>query len=320
MLPVGILGINFKTAKLTLREAAAFAAERLNRRYPFLFPHPIIVLSTCNRTEIYFSGDDLAQVHSDLLAYLRECIEETFEHQLYSYFGNDCFAHLCRVAAGLDSAILAETEIQRQVKVAYREGRLLPSSLHYLFQKALKVGKLIRNHFVFEEKSPTLYTTLWKSAAWKKKRILLVGYSEINRGLLSFLMHRNVENISLCTTDPSQVKLEGVRLFNREILKRWDEFDLIVSATKASGYLISGKTDKETTLFDLSVPRNVDPNIGAKLYNIDQLIQERLPTPFVEQCEDLIWDQVARLSEIYRLKRSYTLRSSSIGAGLVAAK
>lgn len=308
MLPVGILGINFKTAELCLREAAARAGQSLARQYPFFFRHPIVVLSTCNRTEIYFSSDDLAQVHSDLLAQLRMRIEEPFEHRLYSYFGNDCFAHLCRVASGLDSAILAETEIQRQVKVAYSEGRLLPPALHYLFQKSLKVSKEIRNQFAFERKSPTLYSALWRLADWRNKRILLVGYSEINRGFLSFLSHKGVTDISLSTSSPHQVVLAGVSIFSREILNDWGQFDLVVCASKADGYLISGKSDRGTTLFDLSVPRNVDPSVGAKLYNIDQLVEHRKEEAPIEECETLLWENVNRLSQIYRLKNESLLK------------
>src|SRR5207244_4328762 len=147
------------------REAIARAAQSLSGEKGIFFQHPIVVLSTCNRTEIYFSAENLAEAHSDLLAHFRKQIEEPFEHRLYSYFGIDCFAHLCRVASGLDSAILAETEIQRQVKVAYAAGRVLPSCLHYIFQKALKVSKGMRNQMAIS--SPTLYTTLWQLADWK---------------------------------------------------------------------------------------------------------------------------------------------------------
>src|SRR5690606_30735119 len=149
--------------------------------------HPMVLLSTCNRTEIYFSGEDLADIHSDLLSFFRLYLSEPFEHRLYAYFGIDCFSHLSRVASGLDSAILAETEILAQVRLAYsRAAQIfsLPSCIHYMFQKSLRVAKHTRSSFSLEKGIATLYGTLWQMAEeqlgdLKEARILLVGYSEI---------------------------------------------------------------------------------------------------------------------------------------------
>src|SRR3989344_6313118 len=100
MVLVGVLGVNHKTADLNLLEAIALAASGLNGN-PFT-PYPIVLLSTCNRTEIYFSSNDhdLTVVHSQLLAYFRKTLDGFFEQAFYSFFGIDCFFHLCRVAAG----------------------------------------------------------------------------------------------------------------------------------------------------------------------------------------------------------------------------
>jgi len=307
MLAIGVLGINFKTADLTLRDAIARGVECFSGAGAIFFHHAMVVLSTCNRTEIYFSAVDLAEAHSDLLAQLRLHIAEPFEHRLYSYFGTDCFAHLCRVTSGLDSAILAETEIQRQVKVAYAKAKELPPSLHYLFQKALKVGKLIRNEF--EAVGPSLCRVLWRQTEWKNRRILLVGYSEINRGLISFLSHKQVKGIALCTRWPTQVNIEGIYIFDRSELSRLQEYDVIVCASKSESYLITGGVRPNQCIFDLSVPRNVDPEVGkvATLYNIDQLIEQRDDKPLLERCEELIWANVIKLARIYRLKTRHAL-------------
>lgn len=302
MLNIGVLGINFKTADLQLREAMARAAQSLSGERAIFFRHPIVLLSTCNRTEIYFSADDLAAAHSDLLAHFRKIVDVPFEHRLYSYFGIDCFAHLCRVTAGLDSAIFAETEIQRQVKVAYSHARGLPSCLHYAFQKALKVGKTVRNQ-LDQIRGPTLYGTIWQLGEWKKKRILLVGYSEINRGFASFLMHKGVNRFSLCTRNPEAVRLEGVDVVDRSLLAHWQSYDLIVCASRAEDYLIRGEGDGRHLIFDLSVPRNVDPEVGksARLYNIDQLVQKKEMEP-LDWRETLIWENVIKLTRIFRMK------------------
>ena len=317
MVSIGVLGINYKTADLALRESIARGAQGLSGERALFFSYSTILLSTCNRTEIYFSADDLSQVHSDLLARLRMQIAEPFEHRLYSYFGVDCFFHLCKVAAGLDSAILAETEIQRQVKVAYANARRLSSSLHFVFQKALKVSKEIRSHLELRRGAPTLYGTLWRLAEWKNRSILLVGYSEINRGLVSFLTHKGVENISLCTR--CHVEMEGVRVFNRSILAQWQEYDVIVCASHADEYLIRGDGRNSQVLFDLSVPRNIDPKVGALVYNIEEvnrLIEQKPAEHTLEQSEAFIWENVLKLIHIYRIKTQRVLESVEMGSHL----
>jgi glutamyl-tRNA reductase len=172
-----------------------------------------------------------------------------------------------------------------------------------VFQKALKVGKVIRNQEGWERGGPTLYGALWQLAEWKRKKILLVGYSEINRGFASFLMHKGVERFSLCTRSPARVDLEGVHVYDRSVLSRWQEYDILVCASQAERFLIEGPSEKRHCIFDLSVPRNVDPEVGqvATLYNIDQLI-ERKKEARLDPCEELLWEHVVRLTHIYRAK------------------
>lgn len=318
LLRVGVIGMNFKTADLPLRETMARGAQKLEGEKGLFFQYPTVLLSTCNRTEIYFHAEDLAQAHSDLLSLLRDSTDESFDHRLYSYFGIDCFAHLCRVASGLDSAILAETEIQRQVKVAYAKSSsyFLPGSLHYIFQKALKVGKSVRNQLELEKGAPTLHSALWQISEsilgnLSAKRILLVGYSEINRGFASFLLHKGIKTLSFITKNPSSVCFDPASIYGREELERWREYDLIVCASKSDHYLIEGSSEKEHLIFDLSVPRTVDPKVGnslsVQLFNIEQVNQRieqqrRAQTECLEKCETLVWENVVRLARIYREK------------------
>src|SRR6185503_11227665 len=110
---IGVLGINHKSAEISRREQVAHACRiRVSRDCEIAERYHCVVLSTCNRTEIYFSSDNLAEAHSALLNVLRGEIEIPFEHKLYSFFGFDCFMHLARVTSGLDSVIIAESEIQ----------------------------------------------------------------------------------------------------------------------------------------------------------------------------------------------------------------
>lgn len=319
VLQIGVLGLNHKTAGLDVRESMARAARALAGERALFFPHPTVLLSTCNRMEIYFSSEELAEAHSDLLACLRRHLLGPFEHRLYSYFGIDCFFHLGRVAAGLDSAILAESEIQRQVKVAYAQACQLfqlPSCMHYIFQKSLKLGKLARSHFQIEQNAPTLCQAIWQLATEKlgdlsRRRFLLVGYSEINRGMACFLLRRGIQQFVLATQSPSSVCLEGCHARDRSELDRWVEYDCIVSATSSDQYLLSGKTCRQHAIFDLSVPRTVDPLLGkapnVALYNIEQVNQwieqkRHVQSDQLSRCDELLKQQVLRLALAYREK------------------
>jgi glutamyl-tRNA reductase len=276
---IGVIGLNFKTADLSFREQIANGAASLSGERARFFLHPTVLLSTCNRTEIYFSAEDLSRAHGDLLAFLRMQIAVPFEHRLYSYFGVDCFTHLCRVTAGLDSAILAESEIQRQVKTSYAASARclqLPAPLHYAFQKALKIGKAVRTCFPQTCAQPTLARTIWglmREGPWPRQ-ILFVGNSELNRQMIRYFHQKHVGAMTLATREPGAVQVPGCFVASRSILAEWPRFDAIICASTASGYLIQGGSDRFHWLFDLSVPRTVDPNLCAPLaahYNIEEI-------------------------------------------------
>ncbi|MBI3508582.1 MAG: glutamyl-tRNA reductase [Chlamydiia bacterium] len=325
----GVVGISHKTADLSLRELIAPAAHALEGEKARFFPYPTVLLSTCNRIEIYFSSPHLAGAHTDLLAFLRRGIEIPFEHRLYSYFHADCFAHLTRVATGLDSAILAETEILRQVKVSYAKAAntlSLPSCLHYIFQKAFKIAKSVRTRFALERGAPHLYSMLYEIAAsyWEgleQKKILFVGNSDLNRGLISFLARKNIHRFVLATRRPETVCLEGVTACNRKILKHWSEFDWIICASQADEALISGTSTGRHLIFDLSVPRNVDPALAdlpnVRLFNIEMLNQQieekrKLQGDCLMESEQLLVEQVIRCCSLYRHKHEKMLQLAHV--------
>lgn len=307
---VGVLGVNFKAANLSLREAIARGAEGLAGEKARFFPYPTVFLSTCNRTEVYFSAPDLAEAHGSLLAFLRTRINVPFEQKLYSFFGVDCLAHLGRVTAGLDSAILAETEIQRQVKNAYQKAcqiLALPPEIHYFFQKALRLGKKARTLLSLRKGAPSLQSTLWHLIQEEggAKSALLVGYSEIHRGLAPFLRKKGVEKIAFCTRSPEKVD-SSYQTVDRGSLETAKGYDMVSCATMAEEYLLRGLPQGARLLFDLSVPRVVDPALGnvCRLYNIEQ-VDERMEEKRVafdhslQECEDWIANEAFQLAVRY---------------------
>lgn len=290
---VGVIGINHKLANVKLRELLAKACQkRFSAGNCLHGEHIFVLLSTCNRTEVYFSSEDLAHTHTYLLYVLRNEVNDDFDQKVYSYFGRDCFLHLSRVTSGLDSAILAETEIQGQVKAAYENATQhlqLPSELHYLFQKSLKIGKKVRSDLFQGRVMPELEHALFNTGMHMFKRpqeanILFIGASDINLKILSFLKSKQIQNITICnrTLERAQEVSEKhkIALLNWKNFDEWHRYNWIIFGTKSNECLISKKdlpcaSKGQKLIIDLCVPRNVDPRLGCDgrvtLLNIDQI-------------------------------------------------
>jgi glutamyl-tRNA reductase len=290
---IGVLGINSKLADLQLRERLAKACQRqFSAHCASHLPHSIVLLSTCNRTELYFASEDLAVAHSYILNALKQEVLDDFDQKLYSYFGSNCFHHLCRVTTGLDSAILGETEIQGQVKSAYEQATeylSLPKELHYLFQKSLMLGKKARAHIPVQRNLLGLEHAVYNAgnqhfSNLEEAKILFIGASEINCKVAAYLKERQLHSISICNRSAPSAKriAEAYRLqwLDWSEVINWHQHDWIIFGTKSSDYLFTQELlnvpfEKSKLLVDLSVPRNVDPRVSAdcriKLLNIDEL-------------------------------------------------
>lgn len=331
---IAVIGINHKSTDLELREKLAKACAR--RFDPSHSAHGLIdyvLLSTCNRTEIYFSSENLAETHSYLLAILRYEIKEEFEHCIYSYFGRDCFFHLARVTAGIDSAIIGETEIQGQVKQAYEKVlryRTLSRPLHFLFQKSLKIGKEVRSKNIFTRGLPTLEEAILNGANslmgdLRDKKILFVGLSEINRKVFARFRRKGLQNITFCNRSSERLKEmaveEEIYFIAWEHIQRWVEYDLVILGTKSPYYLVRKNSQifkSPKLIIDLSVPRNVDPSMAyvknITLFNVDQLnalIDQKRKQKAIEVARletEVIAKAIDRQATIFRLKEQQRLQ------------
>lgn len=289
---VGVLGLNHKLADLELRELLAKNCQkRLSPENSMHGEHCFVLLSTCNRTEIYFSSEDLALTHSYLLGILRQGVEEDFDQKLYSYFGQDCLQHLCRVTAGLDSAIVAETEIQGQVKSAYEQAQeyhRLPFALHYLFQKSLGIAKKVRGVLPQKPGLPDIGHAIFQTGQhlfdrYQEAKVFFIGASHINEKIISHLKSKSISNITLCNRSRDRGQdiagKCGIAFVDWNEVANWHAYDWIILGTKAPKYLIEASQSSapisQKLIIDLSVPRNADPSLARHplitLLNIDQI-------------------------------------------------
>ncbi|MCK4934151.1 MAG: hypothetical protein KAR79_01050 [Simkaniaceae bacterium] len=272
---IGVIGINHRSSPLDLRETLSRIFHRKFKEQKTSFAK--VLLSTCNRTELYFSSSDYSKILKKLQL---EC-KPAFEPHFYTYFGKDCFMHLAKVTAGMDSAIFGESEVQGQVKLSYAAAKThqkLPSTLHYLFQKSIKIGKEVRTSFFMPKQKIHLsehLLSLVKQLQKNSPKILFVGNSAINRRIRQIFHNYDV---TLCTR--MDIISDG-KVINWNQLNTWNQYDVIIFGTNHYEYVLKGR-DIQTVLeksliFDLGVPRNVDPILDVHpkitLYNLDEISQ-----------------------------------------------
>lgn len=338
---IGVLGINHKLADLKLRELLAKACQRrFGAGVSTHGSNHFILLSTCNRTEIYFCSDDLAATHTYLLNIFRNEVDEEFDQKLYSYFGKDCFQHLSRVTAGLDSAVVAETEIQGQVKKAYEvstQFSQLPEEMHYLFQKALKIGKKVRSTHLLKSGLPeiehAIFTTgshLFKDTSLAK--ILFVGVSDINQKILHFLRNKNLQDITVCNrtgeSAAALAKAYQLKTLEWHEISQWQHYDWIIFGTKSPQHLITSQqlpslNISHKLIIDLSVPRNVDPHVARHpkitLLNIDQInrmltFRKQKMYHMLTEAEQYVVEATKQQATLFTQKQQNRQRLLAVGA------
>lgn len=318
---LGLVGINHLQADLGLREKIAEALQSSVDRFRFLFPEAtFVLLSTCNRTEVYFSSEDPSHAQAALLDSLPEEWRREVLHKFYAFFDIDCFHHLATVTTGLNSAITGETEIQGQVKRTYEGARssfTLPAEMHELFQWALMVGKLVRREFPLRRGMPDTGGAIVELARrelgpLEGKKLLIIGASEINRQVLQRIAHKGWQ-VTLCTRSTEEAAQTlgnlSLEILPWHQLDNWKRADCVVLGTRYPGYLVTQEQaahlqPKRRLLIDLAVPRNVSPLLGEvegiSLYNVDQLQHlvcemGKLAALSIEAAEELISQKVEEM-------------------------
>lgn len=319
---IGVVGINHKLAPVALREAIAKACTRRFSLGNPLADCTFILLSTCNRCELYFYSENLSYCHEQILTILKEEMLDDFEQKLYTFFGLDCFLHLAKVTAGLDSAIIAETEIQGQVKTAYEQAasqRTLAKDQHFLFQKCLKIAKEVRREHLLTCQLPDLeHALFWFAKEYFQQDALpaplFIGASEINLKIARFFEKKGIQEMHLANRTPKEPPANLSQLSWTTLEARLPDFSWVIAATKSPHYILNKApvSRKKTLLVDLAVPRNIDPALDSadcKVLNIDDLnllLEERkaLLATEVKQAEQTLTTLVKRSIALFRTNNS----------------
>lgn len=298
---ISVIGLNHKSANIDIREKFSFTADNaallLRRIKKVRDILEVIVVSTCNRTEIYCESANGSDDIKNWL--LSEKEYKSFARHLYVHQEEDAIEHLFKVVAGLDSMVIGESEVLGQVKTAYKialDNKSIDGKLKRLFEYSFSVAKNVRtntdiggNAISFMYTSILLIKKIFSTV--EEKKCLLIGAGEMTELALKYLKSNNVNDITICNRKEEKGKklaLENsCRYSNLNNLSTIiHDYDVIITSTSSSLPLI-GKGNVENALtkrnndsiviIDLGVPRDVESQIktldNVYLYTIDDLGQ-----------------------------------------------
>ncbi len=296
------LGINHHTAPLAVREQIAFDVARLPAALHDLLQAQRVreaaILSTCNRTELYFSAEE-PQAAIDWLAKYHDLPERQIQPYLYTHPQRNAIRHMFRVASGLDSMVLGEPQILGQMKQAARaaeEAGALGSVLNRLFQRTFSVAKEVRSTTAIGANIVSMAAAAVHLSArifddLQKQAVLFIGAGEMIELCASHFGGQQPRRITVA----NRTLERGLALAQRfggdairldEIASRLHEYDIIVSCT-ASPLPILGlgaveralkqRRHRPMVMVDLAVPRDIEAEVGRLndvfLYTLDDLGQ-----------------------------------------------
>jgi glutamyl-tRNA reductase len=259
-----------------------------------------VVLSTCNRTELYLVDADeeaaRARAFAELTA-LAGLSESEIAPALYTLTDDATALHAFRVAAGLDSLIPGEAQILGQVRGAYelaREARTAGPVLHRLFRQALRVGRRVRSETAIGENPASISSAAAELAervfgSLEGRRILILGAGKMSDLATVNLISRGVESVFVANRSPERAERLASRFGGRavgldQVEAELERADVVVASTSARGFVLSAdqvaramakRRGRPIFFVDIAVPRDIDPSVneieGCYLYDVDDL-------------------------------------------------
>tara|TARA_X000001036_G_scaffold380151_1_gene371380 strand:+ start:1964 stop:3187 length:1224 start_codon:yes stop_codon:yes gene_type:complete len=259
-----------------------------------------VVLSTCNRTEIYVFAEKFHGAYQDVRDFLSDLSDlpaEDFNDYLYVHYEDEAIRHLFSVTCGLDSAVVGENEIQHQVKVAWKkaqEENTCGPIINAAFRRALEVGKRVRTQTGLSKNTPSIARAVVDMAAehlngLQAKKVLLLGAGEMGEGMATSLYENDVGEIIFANRNLDNARklasTSGSKAIAiEEIPKYLNEVDLFISSTAAPEALFNSeqllnesdrKDQKNLLIIDIAIPRDIDPAVadvtGVTLLDMDNL-------------------------------------------------
>jgi len=299
-----VLGLSHRTSPVELRERFAFAEARIPAALEALrgdgTADEAVILSTCNRVEIYAATAlEPARAFASLKQFLTSAhdFQDPLTKELYTLAEPDSVHHLFRVASGLDSMVLGETEILGQLKVAYdlalKHGHT-GGRLNKAFQRAFNAAKHIRTETNIQRGSISVASVSVELAekifsALKERDVMVIGAGDTGEKTARALMSRGARSVTVTNRSFDRAEALARELGGRAVkfddwAAEFERVDIVVSSTSAPHYILDRakleplmklRRHRPLLLIDIAVPRDIDPAVNLMenvyLYNVDDL-------------------------------------------------
>jgi glutamyl-tRNA reductase len=337
------VGLSHHTANVETRErfAGSTGAERALRAAGCA---EVLFLATCNRVEVYGASEKRVSTDEIARCLLQKSGVSDIEHSaalpFYRYEAEKCVQHLFRVASGLDSMVVGETEILGQTKKAYQSARTsgaVGPCLHRLFQRTFRVAKQVRTHTEITRGSVSVGSVAVDLAQkifgdLGDCKVLVLGAGETSERTARALLARGVSDLRVSnrSNDRAQElaqRVRGCAVRFDEWPEQCREIDILITSTSSESPLLTptnlrpmlaNRVDRPLFIIDIAVPRDVDPAVnemeGVYLYDIDALrsVAEQslaVRRQQIASAEAIIAEHVAEFLEKVLLELNRTSRT-----------
>lgn len=328
-MPLVVIGLSHRSAPVTLRERFAFAEtqipEALRKLRESGAADEAVILSTCNRVELYaVSPLEPARAFMALREFLVSYRDyrEPLRDELYALSEPQSVHHLFKVACGLDSMVLGETEILGQLKQAYEvalQNGHTGGRLNKAFQRAFNVAKHIRTETNIQRGSVSVGSVAVELAEkifnrLSERTVMVIGAGDTSEKTARALLSRGAHSIIVTNRSYDKAVLLAQELGGRAVqfaewAKEFLNVDIVISSTSAPHYILDRvkleplmkmRRNRPLLLIDIAVPRDFEPEINFMenvfLYNIDDL--HTIADAYLQQRKE----EVARCEQIIREK------------------
>ena len=327
-----LLGVSHRTAPVDVRERLDFSSRDVGAAVEALCARTAaaetVVLSTCNRSELYVVSDNVARTRDDLVAFLGDYHHvpaEQFVPHLFTREDGQVVHHLFRVAAGLDSIVVGEPQVLGQVKDAFAvasERRCAGPFLNRLFHSSFAVGKRVRTETALGEGAVSVSFAAVQLARkifgkLEGRRVLVIGAGEMGKLTAQHLRSQGVGEIvitgrTLARAEEIAAIVDGTSVPWSEMMTVLARADIVITATgsqlpiltRAHIESVMGWQRREPLfIIDIAVPRDVEAGAGdieqVFLYNVDDLqaiVQENLSrrSAQIQRAEEIVAEEVER--------------------------
>jgi glutamyl-tRNA reductase len=288
---VVVIGLNHRTAPLDLLERMTIGDGQLPKALHDLCTRPnlseALVLSTCNRTEVYAVAERFHGAYSDIRGFLADFSylpPDEFADHLYVHYDTAAVSHLMSVTAGLDSAVLGESEVQGQVKQAWeraREQGTAGPALNLLLRHALEAGKRARTETAIARHIASVSQAAVAMAGERLgdiagSTVLVLGAGEMGEGTAVALAGAGAGRVLVANRTPARAKELAARVGGEpvplaEVPDRLADADVLLTSTGSRVPLLeqtdvapvmAARPDRPLLVVDIAMPRDVDPGVG----------------------------------------------------------